>query len=133
MTLKRYGIEGMREWDSKFSDKRDGYREAGPSAENIERGSRDVKNVKGYGLCDTCMNFSLIESNGTSLHTHCVINSKSFKPSKVFPVTRCSNYWNVGWLSYDQLKSMAWKLEFNKNKAGFVKPGSKPEIELISD
>lgn len=131
--IKREGIEKMCEWDGKFKDKREGDREAGPSAEVIERGSRDIDKAKGYGLCDNCVNFELVESNGTSLYTLCTINRGRFKPNKIFPVTRCSSYWNVGWLAYNQLKSMAWRFEINKNQAGFIKPEPKAELELLDE
>ena len=116
MTIKKFGIDGMIEWDEKFEDGREGYRKAGPSAEKIERGHSLSHKKRGYGLCDSCTNFSLTESNDTTLRARCVgdFGEKRTPISKVFPITRCTSYWSTSWLTYPQLKRMAWTIEIKK-------------------
>jgi hypothetical protein len=125
VTVKHYDYEGVVEWESKFQDKRNGFREAGAAAEAIEREVHKTQKSKDYGLCSTCTHFFLIESNDTTIYTSCCDVFTNFKPNRMYPVTKCSNYWHVAWLAYPELKNMAWTLQVKKGKVGFIKPKPK--------
>ena len=123
MTIEKWGIKGMIEWDMKFKDTRGEYVESGPSAEIIERNRGRNNTSNNYGLCNSCYHVNLIESDSHTLYSSCNANSsKYFRPSKIFPVTKRSSYWNVNHLQYAELQNMAWIIDVKNNKVGFIKP-----------
>jgi len=77
----------------------------------------------GYGLCVRCAYFTVIESDYGTLFSRCSrCNPKSFRPTKMKPTTKCSDYWNRAYYNFFELQQMAWLIDVKKGNVGFIKP-----------
>jgi hypothetical protein len=84
---------------------------------------KNEQKIGGYGLCDTCVYLTTIESNYGTLYARCSRYSpQNFRPTKVKPITKCSDYWNKAYYSFFELQQMAWRIDDKKESVGFVKP-----------
>jgi hypothetical protein len=117
------GYDEMIDFDAKFKEGRRELSGVGLKVDAIDREMRGKHKTEGYGLCDTCVYFTVIESDYGTLYSICSrCNPKNFRPTRIKPITKCSDYWNRAYYSFYELKEMAWLIDDKKEGAGFIKP-----------
>ena len=86
------------------------------SGERIERG---------FGMCDFCENFEVVENEFGSKTFNCDYHSEYFRTKAIMAagkITSCTHYWHCGYKKIKELIGMAWLIDAGPEKQiGFIK------------
>lgn len=70
-----------------------------------------------FGICHRCTNFEFAESEFNVEHSKCADFNKALSERR--PIKNCTNFNEKGIMSLNDMKGIAWILDFNERKVGF--------------